>query len=171
MERDGYHFSHNLKNHRFCRKDISDQTCSMCGLSIHGIGYRCLHCYIYMHKSCGELPQHIDHSLHPLHQPLSLLKIRSPNVTTTTTTCYFCDEAFGNDETLAYACNQCSLYMHTTCALIPLPTIKFEGDQENDVAQYVCHQHCYTLAYCAARVYQTRYRAKERGAPFKYGPS
>ncbi|PON98336.1 43kDa postsynaptic protein [Trema orientale] len=99
-----------------------------------------------MHKSCGELlPQHTDHSLHPLHhQPLTLLNIRSSSndtSTTTITTCYFCDETFQSHETLAYACNQCSLYMHTSCALIPLPAIKFEGD----VARYVCHEHPMSL--------------------------
>ncbi|PON98334.1 hypothetical protein TorRG33x02_059090 [Trema orientale] len=147
MDENGYHFSHKLDrlHYFFLNDDISDETCSMCGLSIRGIGYECWerrNCDTYMHKSCGELPQHIDHSLHPLHQPLTLLNIRSSSNATTTTTCYYCDETFQSHERWAYACNQFSLYMHTSCALIPvLPTIKFQGDQENDVARYVCYEH------------------------------
>ncbi|PON98344.1 Zinc finger, PHD-type [Trema orientale] len=135
-----YHFSHQLdESHYFSLTLVFDIPCSFCGLSIGGIGYACGGCWTFMHESCAELPQHIDHSLHPLHQPLTLLNIRSSNATTTT--CYYCDETFQSHERWAYACNQCSLYMHITCALIPLPTIRFKGHQESDVAQYVCHEH------------------------------
>ena len=142
-----YHFSHKLDSrHYFYLNDdhhVFGFPCSICGLSIRGIGYACGGCWTFMHKSCAELPQHIDHSLHPLHQPLTLLNIRSSNATNTT--CYYCDETFQSHERWAYACNQCSLYMHITCALIPLPTIRFEGHQESDVAQYACHEHPMSL--------------------------
>ncbi|PON98108.1 Zinc finger, RING/FYVE/PHD-type [Trema orientale] len=113
-----------------CQLKIEDGQCYICG-----------DCMYHIHKACAELPNYIHHSLHLHHSPLRLDKRSSSN----TSACYYCDDSFQNKETLAYACDQCSLHMHTSCALIPLPSIKCYSNQDTDVVQYVCHQNMMAL--------------------------
>ncbi|EXB40980.1 hypothetical protein L484_020715 [Morus notabilis] len=105
--------------------------------------YWCRLCRYYLHQECAKLPEHIDHSFHPLHG-LKLTK-RSLN---DTCRCYYCEKPLENDEYL-YACDKmCSdFFMHMTCAMIPLPTItsNVDGCKDHDVAQFACHQRPMTL--------------------------
>ncbi|KAM6554990.1 hypothetical protein CsatB_015752 [Cannabis sativa] len=113
-------------------------SCSLCELMIdrNQTFYDCSSSCLYsLHKVCAELPQYVDHGLHPHHGRLMLGKRSSDH----TTTCYYCETSFQTQQTLAYKCTQCSLHMHTTCALIPIPTLQCNDDKDNNV-RYFCHQ-------------------------------
>ncbi|EXB89652.1 hypothetical protein L484_018755 [Morus notabilis] len=94
--------------------------------------YFCGICGQYrIHEKCAEWLEYMNHSLHPLH-PLKLAK-RSLN---NNSCCYYCEEPFNNDDGHVYGCDdqQCSnVYMHRSCAMIPLLTIASDVD-------VVCHQ-------------------------------
>ncbi|XP_062073477.1 uncharacterized protein LOC133777757 [Humulus lupulus] len=136
------HFSHRhllkqLDVMQYVYEDLKIN-CELCQLVIdHSqICYRCIQwCRYFLHKKCAELPQYVDHALHPDHSPLMLQRTSSSH---DTVTCYYCENSFQTQETLAYICNHCSLHMHITCALIPIPTLI--GSNDNN-AQYFCHQH------------------------------
>ncbi|PON98112.1 C1-like [Trema orientale] len=138
------HFSHDHPLESKIPHFLSKISCDLCQLSIHDDQcYSCRTCYYFIHKACAELPQHIHHSLHHQHNPLRLDKVRSSN---DTSVCYYCENFFQDHENLAYVCDRCSLHMHVTCALIPLPTITCYSNQDNiDLVQYVCHQNMMTL--------------------------
>ncbi|KAM6554991.1 hypothetical protein CsatB_015753 [Cannabis sativa] len=112
-------------------------SCSLCELKIdrNQTFYDCPECWHSLHKVCAELPQYVDHGLHPHHGRLMLGKRSSDH----TTTCYYCETSFQTQQTLAYKCTQCSLHMHTSCALIPIPTLQCNDDKDNNV-RYFCHQ-------------------------------
>ncbi|KAF4363345.1 hypothetical protein G4B88_002092 [Cannabis sativa] len=117
--------------------------CSLCELMIdrNQTCYDCSSSCLYsLHKVCAELPQYVDHGLHPHHGRLMLGKRSSDH----TTTCYYCDTSFQTQQTLAYKCTQCSLHMHTSCALIPIPTLRCNDDKDNNV-RYFCHQRSMNL--------------------------
>ncbi|PON86288.1 Protein kinase C-like phorbol ester/diacylglycerol-binding domain containing protein [Trema orientale] len=83
--------------------------------------------------ACAELPEHSNHSLHEPFHSLILEKSAS------STSCHYCDKPFKDD--YAYTCSQCAFYMHISCFLIPLPTIKCDGED----VQYICHEDPMTL--------------------------
>ncbi|PON98114.1 Zinc finger, PHD-type, conserved site [Trema orientale] len=137
------HFSHEHPLKLGIWRSSAMLTCGLCQLSIcDDQSHRCKECDYFIHKACAELPKHIDHSLHPQHNALGLAK-RSLNGTSTI--CYYCENSFGDQEILAYICDMCSLLMHITCALIPIPTVTCDNDQDTGVVQYVCHQNPMTL--------------------------
>ncbi|XP_062079872.1 uncharacterized protein LOC133784592 [Humulus lupulus] len=137
------HFSHNhlLESiHDIGRRYNAKIICNLCELIIdpNQICYACSEfwCVYSLHKACAELPQYLDHALHPDHDHHLKLKKRSSD---NTTLCYYCDNSFQSQEVLAYACNQCALHMHTACATIPVPSLISDNDKD-DNAQYFCHQ-------------------------------
>ncbi|PON98106.1 Zinc finger-domain containing protein [Trema orientale] len=138
------HFSHDHHLRlKFIKLHRSKVSCDLCQLQIfhNDQGYTCSDCDYVMHKACAEMPQYIDHSFHTHHNPLRLDKRSSNNPSL----CYYCDNSFEEKENLAYVCDQCSLHMHVTCALIPLPTITSHGNEDADVVHYLCHQNMMAL--------------------------
>ncbi|KAM6554681.1 hypothetical protein CsatB_015443 [Cannabis sativa] len=139
MNPEGYHFSH-PHDHRF--HQIRDYQCvpywgcRLCNqLITQGEKfYECRTCWYFMHKECGELPEHMNnHTLHDQH-PLTLRKIHNNNISSSC--CFYCDKPFGDE--YAYSCQECAFYMHIKCASIPLPTLT---SHDGDIVRFSCHQH------------------------------
>ncbi|KAF4357547.1 hypothetical protein G4B88_026926 [Cannabis sativa] len=148
MSREIQHYSHNhllnqLDDIREVYREDIIITCKLCELRI-GHNQKCYDCsqscFYTLHKICAEFPQYLDHVLHPEHGHL-MLKKRSID---DTSKCYYCENSFQSQQTLAYICTQCSLHIHTTCALIPIPTLIRDNDNDTKV-QYLCHQHPMSL--------------------------
>jgi hypothetical protein len=139
--------------------------CEGCGEGILGFSYSCQTCSFFLHKSCGEQPHELQHSLHSQH-PLILLK-KSPNHDL----CDFCNEHILKG--FAYNCSHCNFNLHLKCASIPF-TLKPEfhdhplrllrksvsftcdacGKEDKDMFSYVCtsltcsfmvHRNCAAL--------------------------
>ncbi|KAM6574215.1 hypothetical protein CsatA_022542 [Cannabis sativa] len=148
------HFSHShpLKQYHDIRRKYRKEAkinCGLCQLLVEDdqICYDCYkwECVYPLHKTCAELPQYLNHGLHDsLHGPLMLQKRSSSNNgnNNNNTTCYYCENPFQHNEVFAYVCNQCSLHMHMTCALITIPILTC--DKDNNV-QYFCHQQLMML--------------------------
>ncbi|XP_060676275.1 protein VACUOLELESS GAMETOPHYTES-like [Ziziphus jujuba] len=85
--------------------------CSICERSIKGPNYACVPCKFYLHKSCAEFPQHLNHSFHPEH-PLTLCTAEPGR----SFGCQFCSTAFSNKP--SYSCSECKFVMDTACALL-----------------------------------------------------
>ncbi|KAL5562946.1 hypothetical protein UlMin_032693 [Ulmus minor] len=117
--------------------------CKMCHGSIRReeIVYYCWNCWLstqswyLIHKSCAELAQHINPSIHSPHQ-FTLVSTRSLS---NSNPCYYCDKPFETQHRLCYTCDHCSINMHVSCALIPLPSIASSSDHHQHV-QFLCHQ-------------------------------
>ncbi|GFS31138.1 hypothetical protein Acr_00g0015850 [Actinidia rufa] len=91
------------KNKNFC------YNCTCCDLPIEiegGSLYACLQCRALLHKSCANLPQKMEHPLHPSH-PLVLF------YDCILFTCQVCSGIF---QGFCYHCFECSFYMDVCCA-------------------------------------------------------
>ncbi|KAJ8766966.1 hypothetical protein K2173_012441 [Erythroxylum novogranatense] len=126
------YFNHDLHLLSFfnCPNDINLE-CEGCRLPLSGPSYDCLECSVYLHKSCAELPQIIQHPLHPFHN--------------------LCLQAFDESKCracqrfprgLSYRCYWCpSFCLDTQCAINNLGVISALKNKEY-------HQH--DLYYFAA---------------------
>ncbi|PSR81708.1 Nucleoredoxin, partial [Actinidia chinensis var. chinensis] len=101
------------KNSNFCYK------CTFCELPIEierGSLYACLQCRALLHKSCADLPQKMEHPLHPSH-PLILVYSRI------WVTCQVCCRKMLS---ICYYCSECKFYMDVHCAALK-PTENNKG--------------------------------------------
>ncbi|KAK3023708.1 hypothetical protein RJ639_042718 [Escallonia herrerae] len=105
------HFSH--KHPLFFREIIPNEDggdekaccCNGCLEVISSAYYGCSQCEFFLHKLCAELPQVIEHPLHPEH-PLTLHKASSR-------VCDVCDNRWRN---FGYRCSECNFDMDIICA-------------------------------------------------------
>ncbi|GMN21186.1 hypothetical protein TIFTF001_050105 [Ficus carica] len=115
----------------FLRKDheIDNVRCRICHEDIEAPYnyYACDACAYYVHKSCAELPPHINH--HPFH-PSHPLFLRSPR----SNYCDSCHQFFW--DALTFSCYKCEFSMDVECAM--MPTITCEGREH---IQHFTHQH------------------------------
>ncbi|XP_034225570.1 uncharacterized protein LOC117635348 [Prunus dulcis] len=77
-----------------------------------------------LHKSCAELPNEMQHPLHPMY-PLGLLTIGDY-------TCVVCDQHY--KDRLAYNCSQCDFNLDLKCA-----------SNWHNIGNYDCHKHKFTV--------------------------
>ncbi|GFY93606.1 hypothetical protein Acr_09g0000520 [Actinidia rufa] len=92
-----------------------DEMCNACMQRISAPYYGCSDCDFRLHKYCSELPDEIQHPLHPQHA-LSLLK-----------RCFVECKACGDlCNGFAYYCSECRFNLDVKCATFPL-TIKHEA--------------------------------------------
>ncbi|KAJ4712692.1 putative Cysteine/Histidine-rich C1 domain family protein [Melia azedarach] len=110
------HFSH---RHNLALLELGIVDCRICNKKIHGPCYGCVPCEFYMHNSCFDLPQEIQHSFHQLHcltlQTSSLTKWRDA-----------CGQKIKSS--MCYTCNNCNFDLHLECASLK-PNIKYEGHE------------------------------------------
>ncbi|XP_055830301.1 protein VACUOLELESS GAMETOPHYTES-like [Solanum dulcamara] len=107
------HFSHphNLNKYNF--QQHSKTNCKVCGLQLVGSGYGCENCRFYVHASCFDLPQKIQHDAHPAH-PLTL---RYPSYYKHCgKTCDACSEDI--EQSFLYCCDICHFDLHVTCTTL-----------------------------------------------------
>ncbi|GMN58987.1 hypothetical protein TIFTF001_028077 [Ficus carica] len=136
------HWSH--EHPLFLRKNhkINDERCGMCDKEIVAPYnyYACDACKFYVHKSCAELPPHINH--HPFH-PSHPLSLHSHPF-------YYCDSCHQLFENaLTFGCGECYFNMDVECALIPHITCEgrehiqhflVEVDSKDNITYcFVCH--------------------------------
>ncbi|KAK9275870.1 hypothetical protein L1049_023143 [Liquidambar formosana] len=124
MDLEIQHFSHDhpliLRN----KKKNSVDNCYGCDLPIWGgPSYGCNQCEDFiLHKSCIELPQQIQHPVHPQH-PLILLRETLSDVATR-----YCDACgkwcFG----FVFECAACDFDLDVQCSS-QVPTISYEGHE------------------------------------------
>ncbi|KAM3375353.1 hypothetical protein P3S68_014067 [Capsicum galapagoense] len=106
-----FHFSH---PHALNKYNISSVTnCKVCGLQLVGSAYGCQSCQFYLHTSCFDLPDKIQHHAHTAH-PLTL---RYPSYYKHCgKTCDACSEDIRRS--FLYCCDLCNFDLHVTCATL-----------------------------------------------------
>ena len=96
--------------------------CGVCEEQPSGFGYKCSECNFLCHKSCFELPNKIQHPLHPNHP----LCIRVPHDSHYCAACGKCCRSC-----FFYCCIDCDFNLDTKCA------------SHWRVSKDDCHQHAY----------------------------
>ncbi|KDO70911.1 hypothetical protein CISIN_1g037846mg, partial [Citrus sinensis] len=127
------HFSHNhpliFNNDMQTNNHSIDETCcSACGENLSSTSpaghYGCVECKYFLHKTCAELPNEINHFFHPQH-PLTLIaEFNSYN---------YCNACTDLSDGFFYDCVKCNFCIHSTCSSLPR------------VRKFECHQHPITL--------------------------
>lgn len=119
------HFSHSQPSTLL---DLGNVNCRICKKSIQGPSLSCVPCEFYIHQSCCELKQEIDHLFDPL-QKLTLSNMHGPyRFDSSCNACGFQINGF------RYHCEYFKIFLHPECAISSKPTIKYEG-----------HEHLLTL--------------------------
>ncbi|XP_049360304.1 uncharacterized protein LOC125824998 [Solanum verrucosum] len=107
------HFSHSHNLNMYNFQQYSETNCKVCGLQLVGSGYGCQSCQFYLHASCFDLPQKIQHDAHPAH-PMTL---RYPSYYKHCgKTCDACCEHI--KQSFLYCCDLCHFDLHVTCATL-----------------------------------------------------
>eukprot|EP00262_Sarcandra_glabra_P008688 TRINITY_DN22330_c0_g1_i1.p1 TRINITY_DN22330_c0_g1~~TRINITY_DN22330_c0_g1_i1.p1 ORF type:complete len:260 (+),score=14.24 TRINITY_DN22330_c0_g1_i1:106-885(+) len=126
------HFGHphplelsNLQN-----QTLNTPICYGCNQKCYGLTYTCKFCNIFLHTTCSQMPNLINHPFHPNH-PLSLLPL--PAYAEGFFKCDACGEK-GNG--FSYHCVACNIDLHVLCATRPL-----------SVSNQSHHQHPLGLAF------------------------
>ncbi|KAF3435062.1 hypothetical protein FNV43_RR22149 [Rhamnella rubrinervis] len=104
------HFSH--EHNLVLSENVNERVwCSICERSIKGPNYACLPCKYYLHKSCAELPQHMDHCFHDIpHHTLTLCNARAGR-------CFWCESCEKSfDNAPSYKCYECDFDLDIRCA-------------------------------------------------------
>ncbi|GLT60037.1 hypothetical protein SLA2020_328250 [Shorea laevis] len=103
--------------------------CSACRELITGSSYICSQCEFYLHKSCAELPNEINHPLHLQHPLILDAKLKDVS---SKFSCSFCRKGKG----FVYRCSSCQFGLDVRCAFIPQLVI---GDFSK--LQHFSHAH------------------------------
>lgn len=100
------HFGH---NHPFIiyyikEKQIPDN-CRACCEPATGLAYRCESCVYVLHKSCAELPLHLERPFHPSH-PLTKIPAKD----------FICNYCHSESPGFVFCCTECDFYLCKECA-------------------------------------------------------
>ncbi|CAL5423498.1 unnamed protein product [Camellia sinensis] len=102
----------------FCNnKENFPYTCYACCLPLADSIYFCPECPALLHKSCADLPQEIEHLLHP-HYTLTL-----KNDWHAKDGIHYCEACLHCCIGFFYECCQCKWYIDVRCACLPESTI------------------------------------------------
>lgn len=93
--------------------------CEICFQDIQGESYCCALCKFYIHRSCGELRQKVQHPFHPQHY--LILRITEFCISDA---CHACGLQI--DEDICYQCEACEFMIHNECLSLK-PNIKYHG--------------------------------------------
>lgn len=99
--------------------------CFACHLPLKDSISFCVSCVIFLHKSCTQLPQQIQHIIHPLH-PLTLHDSADHIRRSQPFSCKLCLEKCSS--CFSYQCDPCDFKIEARCALqqIMYPMVKSE---------------------------------------------
>nr|XP_009606623.1 uncharacterized protein LOC104100954 [Nicotiana tomentosiformis] len=111
------HFSHRHNLLMYSLRASDCVHCYFCETIISGMAYGCKRCRYFLHESCSEFPQLIEHLAHPGHQ-LTL------KYTPTFDSGYICKACHVGDNpallfNFHYSCNLCDFAIHMGCASMP----------------------------------------------------
>ncbi|GJV98678.1 C1-like protein [Tanacetum coccineum] len=125
------------------------EVCYACVRPLSFPNYSCKEdgCSVYLHKYCAELPQTLQHQLHP-HLTLALVDTWEDEKF------YKCNGCFNFGNTFAYKCKtNCTFYFCVNCAFLPT-TIKHESHNhpltqliDPDVLCNACNQLYRGISY------------------------
>lgn len=119
------HFAH--KQHILRLSMCRDQCCKICDEMIYGPSYACASpsCKFYLHNSCGELQQEVQHPLHPAHR----LKLQEPlsDRDSFYSSCNGCGGSLDH-RIFTYRCQDCSFHLHPHCVYTK-SNVKYEGHE------------------------------------------
>ncbi|OAP11345.1 hypothetical protein AXX17_AT2G17370 [Arabidopsis thaliana] len=106
------HYSHEHLLKRCRPGPDSKDSCLLCEqpLSFTAICYGCVHCYLFFHERCLDLPTEIQHPVHPMH-PLKRL-----NYIQTFDGEKSCNACHGQFVGVPFGCLGCGFYLHLRCA-------------------------------------------------------
>ncbi|KAJ6854746.1 hypothetical protein NC651_039640 [Populus alba x Populus x berolinensis] len=99
-----------------CARGIKEK-CEVCQLRISGATYCCINCNFFLHESCLETPQEIQHQYHLQHPLLGRDFDGNPKK------CRACNLQIWD---IAYYCDICDFALHFTCATYLTSTLKHE---------------------------------------------
>jgi len=110
-----------------CAKGIKEK-CKVCQLRISGATYCCINCNFFLHESCLETPQEIQHQYHLQHPLLGRDFDGNPK------NCRACNLQIWD---IAYYCDICDFALHFTCATYLTSTLKHEFHHEHTLFSFV----------------------------------
>ncbi|CAL5342988.1 unnamed protein product [Camellia sinensis] len=98
-------------------------SCSACELPFMGTTptYACTECNFYIHKFCAEIPQMIEHPLHPAHS-LQLTTTKPHHLSRKVVWQFDCSVCKRTSQGFAFHCQQCKFYVDLHCMFLK-PTI------------------------------------------------
>ncbi|KAL6985922.1 hypothetical protein U1Q18_019296 [Sarracenia purpurea var. burkii] len=120
-----------------CHGESYRFNCFLCNQNVKGLVYVCVICRFFIHKSCAELPQQIQHSCHPLH-PLILHRSSDlePMGEEDLRRCHACSS--DDCESLTFHCSICRFDLDTKCGL-QLRSI--DNNYDGQTILHCSHQH------------------------------
>ncbi|CAD5319152.1 unnamed protein product [Arabidopsis thaliana] len=106
------HYSHEHQLKRCRPGPDSRGSCLLCEqpLSFTAICYGCVHCYLFFHERCLDLPTEIQHPVHPMHPLKRLDYIQTFDGRKS---CNACEGIFVG---VPFGCLECDFYLHLRCA-------------------------------------------------------
>ncbi|CAE6001472.1 unnamed protein product [Arabidopsis arenosa] len=106
------HYSHEHQLKRCRPGPDSRGSCLLCEqpLSFTATCYGCVHCYLFFHERCLDLPTEIQHPVHPLHPLKRLDYIQTFDGRKS------CSACTGKFVGVPFGCLECGFYLHLRCA-------------------------------------------------------
>ncbi|KAL9300228.1 putative chromatin regulator PHD family [Arabidopsis thaliana] len=106
------HYSHEHQLKRCRPGPDSRGSCLLCEqpLSFTSTCYGCVHCYLFLHERCLDLPTEIQHPVHPMHPLKRLDYIQTFDGRKS---CNACEGIFVG---VPFGCLECDFYLHLRCA-------------------------------------------------------
>ncbi|XP_010472181.1 PREDICTED: uncharacterized protein LOC104751834 isoform X2 [Camelina sativa] len=106
------HYSHEHLLKRCRPGPDSKGSCLLCEqpLSFTAICYGCVHCYMFLHERCLDLPTEIQHPIHSIH---SLKRLDYIQTFDWKKVCNACLRRFVG---VPFGCLECEFYLHLSCA-------------------------------------------------------
>ncbi|KAL9300225.1 putative chromatin regulator PHD family [Arabidopsis thaliana] len=106
------HYSHEHQLKRCRPGPDSRGSCLLCEqpLSFTAICYGCVHCYLFFHERCLDLPTEIQHPVHPIHPLKRLDYIQTFDGRKS---CNACHRKFVVG--VPFGCLECEFYLHLRC--------------------------------------------------------
>ncbi|CAN4081828.1 unnamed protein product [Withania somnifera] len=121
------HFSHRHKLLTYSLRASDCVHCYFCETTISGMSYGCKRCRYFLHESCYEFPQVIEHLAHPGHQ----LNLKYTPAATGPDDQFKCKACQVGDNpgllfNFHYSCNHCDFALHMGCASMPYKVLHKE---------------------------------------------
>ncbi|CAL9233400.1 unnamed protein product [Arabidopsis halleri] len=106
------HYSHEHQLKRCRPGPDSKGSCLLCEqpLSFTATCYGCIHCYLFFHERCLDLPTEIQHPVHPMHPLKRLDYIQTFDGRKS------CSACTGSFVGVPFGCLECGFYLHLRCA-------------------------------------------------------
>lgn len=116
------HFSHRHNLLTYSLRASDSVHCNFCETIISGMSYGCKRCRYFLHESCFEFPQVIEHLAHPEHQ----LTLKYGNDDQFNCNAYHVGDNPALLFNFHYSCDHCDFSLHMGCASMPYKALHKE---------------------------------------------